>query len=45
MTSDKTIAKADIMLETLLEYDQKDPNCTVRKALQEIVSKWGNNDI
>jgi hypothetical protein len=43
MTTDKTLAKADIMLETLLEYDEKDPDCTVKEVLEKIISKWSND--
>lgn len=44
MTStDNTIQKANVMLEILLKYDQENPDCPVRKALQEIVSKWSND--
>jgi hypothetical protein len=27
----------------LLKYDQEDPNRTVKKVVEEIVSKWSND--
>lgn len=43
MTTDKTLAKANIALEVLLKYDQENPDCSVKKVLEEIVLKWSND--
>jgi hypothetical protein len=40
MTSNKTIEKADIVLDVLLRHDEKDSNIRFRELLDEILTRW-----
>jgi hypothetical protein len=40
MTIDKTIEKADIALDVILEYDSKNSDCSFKQVLNEIINRW-----
>jgi hypothetical protein len=42
MTSDKTLAKADIALEVLLRHSDLDSKISFKELMDEIVTKWNS---
>lgn len=40
MTTDKTLRKADIALDVIIEFDQKNSDTSFRELLDEIILRW-----
>jgi hypothetical protein len=40
MTTNDTLRKAEIALGVILEYDEKNSNCTFKELLATIMDKW-----
>jgi len=40
MTSSETLRKADVALDVIIEYDEKNSNCSFRELLDEIIERW-----
>jgi hypothetical protein len=40
MTIDETLRKANVVLDVI---DEQDSNCTLKKVMQEIISRWKQN--
>lgn len=40
MISNNTLEKAEIALDVLLKYDEKNSNVGFRQVLQEIITRW-----
>ena len=41
-TINQTLRKAEIALGVIVEYDEKNSNCSFKELLAEIIAKWND---